>query len=244
MPKHLGGLLLPHALQTAEQKSGDTAEAFQQQPPLDQDQHLHAASPSSQPHQREGHLPEEGEEDEEEPLPSAEPASPLSGPADHQPQLPTYSQRMKRLEELLEEDDRQLQQPQAEEQHLHRPQQAQQAQHGQQAVLQQPVLALLSSGLPPILLGTFQGDMQRARIILEAAGFLVPLDISSSLLPPGLAPSLPQQAQRAASGHVDEAVPGCEASGMMQSPEGDLQLANVQQASSQGLLLPCTFHDV
>ncbi|KAL3155833.1 hypothetical protein ABBQ32_012843 [Trebouxia sp. C0010 RCD-2024] len=225
------------ALTTAEQKSGDTAEAFQQQPPLDQDQHLHAASPSSQPHQREGHLPEEGEEDEEEPLPSAEPASPLSGPADHQPQLPTYSQRMKRLEELLEEDDRQLQQPQAEEQHLHRPQQAQQAQHGQQAVLQQPVLALLSSGLPPILLGTFQGDMQRARIILEAAGFLVPLDISSSLLPPGLAPSLPQQAQRAASGHVDEAVPGCEASGMMQSPEGDLQLANVQQASSQGASL-------
>lgn len=68
----------------------------------------------------------------------------------------------------------------------------------EEAALQQPVLALLSSGLPPIVLGTFQGDMQRARIILEAAGFLVPLDISSSLLPPGLAPSpIEQRAEHA-----------------------------------------------
>lgn len=166
---------------------------------------------------------------------------------------------MDRSEALLKEDDQLLQQLHAEEQHLQGPQQAQQAQQAQQggqlqqAVLQQPVLALLSSGLPPILLGTFQGDMQRARIILEAAGFLVPLDISSSLLPPGLAPSLPQQhaapavlhAEHAAlaPGHVDEIVPACQASGMIQSPEDDLQLAHVQQASSQGLLLPCTLHD-
>ena len=77
------------------------------------------------------------------------------------------------------------------------PAQAQQAQHdaqqNAQPALQQPVLALLSSGLPPIVLGTFQGDMQRARIILEAAGFLVPFDISSSLLPPDLTSSSPLQ---------------------------------------------------
>lgn len=77
------------------------------------------------------------------------------------------------------------------------PTQAQQAQHEAQQeaqpALQQPVLALLSSGLPPIVLGTFQGDMQRARIILEAAGFLIPFDISSSLLPPDLTSSSPLQ---------------------------------------------------
>ena len=73
-------------------------------------------------------------------------------------------------------------------------QQAQhEAQQEAQPALQQPVLALLSSGLPPIVLGTFQGDMQRARIILEAAGFLIPFDISSSLLPPDLTSSSPLQ---------------------------------------------------
>lgn len=77
---------------------------------------------------------------------------------------------------------------------LAEPDQAQQeAQEGAQPALQPPVLALLNTGLPPIVLGTFQGDMQRARIILEAAGFLVPFDLSSSLLPPGLNSSPPQQ---------------------------------------------------
>ena len=130
---------------------------------------------------------------------------------------------------------------------------SQPAHHQQQAVLQQPVLALLSSGLPPILLGTFQGDMQRARIILEAAGFLIPLDISSSLLPPGLSPILPQQqavhavpalpaalhaelaemrsdpALAAASADKDR---DSSADDMQASP--DLQVATVQQAASQG----------
>ena len=55
------------------------------------------------------------------------------------------------------------------------------------------MLALLISGIPPIVLGTFQGDMQRARIILEAAGFLLPVDLSSSLLPPNLNSSPPLQ---------------------------------------------------
>ncbi len=35
--------------------------------------------------------------------------------------------------------------------------------------------------------------MQRARIILEAAGFLLPVDLSSSLLPPNLNSSPPLQ---------------------------------------------------
>ena len=35
--------------------------------------------------------------------------------------------------------------------------------------------------------------MQRARIILEAAGFLLPVDLSSSLLPPNLNSSPPVQ---------------------------------------------------
>lgn len=48
------------------------------------------------------------------------------------------------------------------------------------------MLAVLSSGLPPIALGTFQGDMQRARIILEAAGFLIPFDAEASMLPPAV----------------------------------------------------------
>lgn len=53
----------------------------------------------------------------------------------------------------------------------------------QDAQPQQPILAVLSSNLPPIALGTFQGDMQRARIILEAAGFLIPFNVAASMLP-------------------------------------------------------------
>jgi len=64
------------------------------------------------------------------------------------------------------------------------------------------VLALLISGIPPIVLGTFQGDMQRARIILEAAGFLLPVDLSSSLLPPNLNSSPPLQHAAAPAVHV------------------------------------------
>ena len=75
----------------------------------------------------------------------------------------------------------------------------QQAQHAQQEAQPavQPVLALLTSGLPPIVLGTFQGDIQRARIILEAAGFLLPLDLSSSLLPGAVQSSPPAHAVHA-----------------------------------------------
>ena len=87
-------------------------------------------------------------------------------------------------------------------------QHGQQAQHAQQAQQEaqpaiQPVLALLTSGLPPIVLGTFQGDMQRARIILEAAGFLTPFDLSSSLLPGALHSSPAARAGHA--GHAEHA---------------------------------------
>ena len=131
---------------------------------------------------------------------------------------------------------------------LHSDEPSSQAAHQQQpAVLQQPVLALLSSGLPPILLGSFQGDMQRARIILEAAGFLVPLDISSSLLPPGLSQSLPQQqavhAEHAelgsdqAAAHKDGTSSADDAAGM--ELPADVQLASAQEGPNQGSLLPC-----
>lgn len=127
-------------------------------------------------------------------------------------------------------------------------------QQQQPAVLQQPVLALLFSGLPPILLGSFQGDMQRARIILEAAGFLVPLDISSSLLPPGLSRSLPQQqamhavqaelrADVAAEAAAEAAAADKDGNSSADEPAGmelpaDVQLASMQEGSKQGLLLP------
>ena len=131
---------------------------------------------------------------------------------------------------------------------VHSAEPSSQAAHQQQpAVLQQPVLALLSSGLPPILLGSFQGDMQRARIILEAAGFLVPLDISSSLLPPGLSQSLPQQravhAEHAelrsdqAAAHQDGTSSADDAADM--ELPANVQLASVQERSNQGLLLLC-----
>lgn len=127
---------------------------------------------------------------------------------------------------------------------------SQAAQQQQPAALQQPVLALLVSGLPPIVLGSFQGDMQRARIILEAAGFLVPLDISSSLLPPGLSQSLPQQQAVHAALHAEHAElssdqtaaadkdgnSSADAAAGMQHPS-DLQTASAQEASIQGLLL-------
>ena len=64
------------------------------------------------------------------------------------------------------------------------------------------MLALLISGIPPIVLGTFQGDMQRARIILEAAGFLLPVDLSSSLLPPNMISSPPLQHAAAPAVHA------------------------------------------
>ena len=123
----------------------------------------------------------------------------------------------------------------------------------EQAALQQPVLALLSSGLPPIVLGTFQGDMQRARIILEAANFLIPLDASSSLLPPGLTPSPPQQraahampaalhaehaalwsnpAAAVAAAPEDEYSSADEAGGMRY--RGGMALTALQQAANEG----------
>lgn len=122
----------------------------------------------------------------------------------------------------------------------------------QPAALQQPVLALLVGGLPPIVLGSFQGDMQRARIILEAAGFLVPLDISSSLLPPGLCQGLPQQQAVHAALHAEHAelssdqtaaadkdgTSSADAAAGVQHPS-DLQTASAQEASIQGLLLHC-----
>ncbi len=88
----------------------------------------------------------------------------------------------------------QTQQAQHEAQH--------EAQQAAQPALQPPVLALLISGIPPIVLGTFQGDMQRARIILEAAGFLLPVDLSSSLLPPNLNSSPPLQHAAAPAVHA------------------------------------------
>lgn len=124
---------------------------------------------------------------------------------------------------------------------------SQAVQQQQPAVLQQPVLALLSSGLPPILLGSFQGDMQRARIILEAAGFLVPLDISSSLLPPGLSRSFPQQQAVHAEPRADLAAEAAAADkdGNSSADEAaDMELpadvqASIQEGSKQGLLPPC-----
>lgn len=188
-------------------------------------------------------------------MPGAEPSS---EPADLQQQSPAQEQHLLSDQALSKSHHQQLQAAE-EQQQLHEaePLLVPAHQH-QQAVLQQPVLALLSSGLPPIVLGTFQGDMQRARIILEAAGFLIPLDASSSLLPPGIAPCLPQQhaapavlhAEHAAlrsnqtavlaSGHGDATVPGDEAAGMMPAT-ADLQLTNVRQAASQGWLLACMF---
>lgn len=147
------------------------------------------------------------------------------------------------LEELLHAADSFAQPPQPLQNAEPSPQAAREQ---QPAVLQQPVLALLSSGLPPILLGSFQGDMQRARIILEAAGFLVPLDLSSSLLPPGLSQSLPQQravlAEHAElrsdqAAHKDGNSSAEEAAGM--ELPSDVQLAGFQEGSNQGLLLPC-----
>ena len=143
-------------------------------------------------------------------------------------------------QELLHAADSYSQPPQP----LHSAEPSSQAACEQQpAVLQQPVLALLSSGLPPILLGSFQGDMHRARIILEAAGFLLPLDISSSLLPPGLSQSLPQQQAVRAELRSDQAAlkdgsSAAEEAAGMETP-ADVQLASVQEGSNQGLLLPC-----
>ena len=128
-------------------------------------------------------------------------------------------------------------------------QHAQQAQQEAQPALQQPVLALLSSGLPPIVLGTFQGDMQRARIILEAAGFLVPFDISSSLLPPALNSIPPQQhaavhaspaglwPHQAAQSAAQEDGYSCEEEEELpvQQHGADLSVSHAQQAASEGI---------
>lgn len=111
-------------------------------------------------------------------------------------------------------------------------QQPEEAQHAQQQPAIQPVLALLTSGLPPIVLGTFSGDMQRARIILEAAGFLTPFDISSSLLPLGLQSGLPQQLPAVPAlhaEHAEHAGPAGAQQESTQSEEEDEEAA-VQQA--------------
>ncbi|DBA80741.1 TPA: hypothetical protein ACH3X1_007970 [Trebouxia sp. C0004] len=98
---------------------------------------------------------------------------------------PRPSRLQEQLRDLRPTQPVQTQQAQHEAQHN--------AQQAAQPALQLPVLALLISGIPPIVLGTFQGDMQRASIILEAAGFLLPVDLSSSLLPPNLNSSPPLQ---------------------------------------------------
>ncbi|KAL0037884.1 hypothetical protein WJX79_003856 [Trebouxia sp. C0005] len=111
------------------------------------------------------------------------------------PPRPSRSQHLQeQLRDLRPTEPVQTQQAQHEAQHS--------VQQAAQPAFQPPVLALLISGIPPIVLGTFQGDMQRARIILEAAGFLLPVDLSSSLLPPNLNSSPPLQRAAAPAVHA------------------------------------------
>ena len=120
-------------------------------------------------------------------------------------------------------------------QHAQQSQQAQQAQQEAQPAAQ-PVLALLNSGLPPIVLGTFQGDMQRARIILEAAGFLTPFDISSSLLPTALQSGLSNQLA-AHDVHAEHAEPGGQQAGAAGMQEAGLRSEDEEAAVQQALSL-------
>ena len=106
-------------------------------------------------------------------------------------------------------------------------------QHEGQAALHQPVLALLSSGQPPIPLGAFQGDMQRARIMLEAAGFLVPLDANSSMLP-SLQPGAGQQPNMLRPAGVQNAIGSWQEAGVSVYRPAGLSAGGTQEPEVQG----------